>query len=700
MPIHIRKINVQNLGPLQKFTLELGPLNLIYGANENGKTYLVEFIVRSLFRNTRHWKMRGEKGIGRVAVAGLDDGSLLHFSPSSAKKLEDFFEESHPGLPADFSRLLVVRGAEVEIANVDGGIDKSILKRLLSNKDVLDNVQNRISKTLRESQLDNNMIIGPKRGEISTRFELEKQFVHLNKLFDQIDRAYSGGRRRTLFEKKERLGSEIQKMLQAKQYLAYAIDKEIKRLKEQINRIPADLIQEVRTKLTLYKQKDFEYKRKQEALQGAELRSQDYEWLKNAHQVYQNALLKQHRRPKPYLLIAGVLSLIGAGVLGFLAMPIYAALALALVLVFGVLYFRQLHKFLSHISQNQEMAQISQTFAERFGKELSGLSGILEMLERMEEDYNNARLLRKQLHDDLNQLHGLKVAISDLIFSLLGERKDPRTWDEALRTVEDTLRKLEVRVRERELQLARLAVDPSDYQTRSPEMEFSKQRLDGLEEELRQTEAQIEEEHQKLSSLKHLICQQTDDDISNSWENVIGRLRERRERVLTGYKQKTAEIIGKIAVNEVVNDLRKDEDSKVTALLQSDEVQNPLFQVTKRYKQLDLRGDKLIAADDYHQFDLSELSTGAQEQILLALRMGISAKLMKKDRLFLILDDAFQYSDWQRRRFLVEKVVQLAGEGWQIIYFTMDDNIRDLFAQTAEDFGSQFRMVELTSTAV
>ena len=45
----------------------------------------------------------------------------------------------------------------------------------------------------------------------------------------------------------------------------------------------------------------------------------------------------------------------------------------------------------------------------------------------------------------------------------------------------------------------------------------------------------------------------------------------------------------------------------------------------------------------------------------------------------MILDDAFQYADWDRRGWLLDKMADLAKAGWQILYLTMDDHLRDLF---------------------
>ena len=131
---------------------------------------------------------------------------------------------------------------------------------------------------------------------------------------------------------------------------------------------------------------------------------------------------------------------------------------------------------------------------------------------------------------------------------------------------------------------------------------------------------------------------------------------------------------------------------------QSKAILEPLHRITRRYKGLKLDGDRLVVADPYHDYSLSDLSTGAQEQILLALRIGFSTRLLKQESLFLILDDAFQYSDWERRDWLLDMMVDLARSGWQIIYFTMDDHIRDLFEKKGKAFGKGFHSAVLTDS--
>ena len=64
---------------------------------------------------------------------------------------------------------------------------------------------------------------------------------------------------------------------------------------------------------------------------------------------------------------------------------------------------------------------------------------------------------------------------------------------------------------------------------------------------------------------------------------------------------------------------------------------------------------------------------------------------MGDNKLFLILDDAFQHSDWDKRLILVDNLVTLAQNDWQIIYFTMDNHIRDIFNEKGGVFGDDYK---------
>ena len=85
------------------------------------------------------------------------------------------------------------------------------------------------------------------------------------------------------------------------------------------------------------------------------------------------------------------------------------------------------------------------------------------------------------------------------------------------------------------------------------------------------------------------------------------------------------------------------------------------------------------------------MSTGAREQIFLALRMDFASMAMEGKTGFLILDDAFQHSDWDRRINLVARTRSFVESGWQVFYFTMDDHIKRLFEDVGANMGDGFR---------
>ena len=127
------------------------------------------------------------------------------------------------------------------------------------------------------------------------------------------------------------------------------------------------------------------------------------------------------------------------------------------------------------------------------------------------------------------------------------------------------------------------------------------------------------------------------------------------------------------------------------SLQQEPTVKHPLHQPTGRYQEVELDGNELVVCDDYNRFRLSELSTGSREQVLLALRMGFASRILGHECAFMILDDSFQHSDWKRRELMLDQVIYLTQYGWQVVYFSMDDHLRDLFlSRFSERLGKDF----------
>ena len=188
-------------------------------------------------------------------------------------------------------------------------------------------------------------------------------------------------------------------------------------------------------------------------------------------------------------------------------------------------------------------------------------------------------------------------------------------------------------------------------------------------------------------------------DIDNAagWEELLDGLRTRREKVAEDYRLLTAEIIGKILVHKVVAEQRNQENDRIRQGLESSSIAEALKHFSGRYRNFHLTEEEELEVEDAsgNQFPVSMLSTGTQEQVFLSLRIGFASRALGKRTGFLLLDDAFQHSDWERREGLIQQCLSLVKQGWQVFYFTMDDHLRDLFQKAGESLGDQFQMREL-----
>ena len=132
--MRLENIRIPHGGPLQgDFELEPGDLNLIYGRNETGKTYLVEALIQVLFskgkRGQAAWGLREWDLKGRILVSGLDE-EPVRFT-TTGKKVEEFWTEES-GLPPDLARLLVVKGGDAFLdSKAIDGVGENTLRRYL-----------------------------------------------------------------------------------------------------------------------------------------------------------------------------------------------------------------------------------------------------------------------------------------------------------------------------------------------------------------------------------------------------------------------------------------------------------------------------------------------------------------------------------------------------------------------------------------
>ncbi len=707
MSVRITEINVQDLGPIKERRIKLGPFNLIYGKNERGKTFLVELLITSLFKSTSSWKLRGISGAGKVEVAGLDKGPVV-FTPISRRKLEDFLEEEIVGMPSDLSKLLVVKGAELSMAeNKPGGISRAVLKEYLSSEALLDTIESKIERAVRGAAIVDGGIEGAKVGDIKRRREAKENIDRIDGLIREIDELYSAGSRALLRKELEGTIQSIRQMEMAKRHRAYSLHQEMKDIHKRKGELTRETLNALRESFAAFRgtmERIDDNQRKIDRLNEA---SDNYDWLRHAIDEYKERTTEGVSRGRKAFMISAMIGFLIAVatlfaiLLGMVGVNTGAAIAIVFLLLsglFGLLHLRAERKLSERALGAHEIRQIAEEYNGRFGEALTSIASMEARKEKLHADYVTRQNLEGEVNRDKEAIVAVELKIQDTLKRFGKDAQVKERWSEEIDALEATFSELEEQINEKKNELVALDVHPSDYEDTDPGVKYQKSRLEELKVKSSKLEQELRDESAKLENLKHSICRETGDKFSIDWENLIDNLRSKRQEQVVGYKRLTSELLAKILIKDQLGLLRQQEDEKIQASLNSDTISSPLKQITHRYERVRLVGDSLIISDPFQEFPLEDLSTGAQEQVLLALRIGCAARIVGKERLFLILDDAFQHADWERRGWLLDQVLTLANQGWQIIYLTMDDHIRDMFNEVGSNtFKKDYRFIDLDS---
>ncbi|HOK55779.1 MAG TPA: AAA family ATPase [bacterium] len=342
-----------------------------------------------------------------------------------------------------------------------------------------------------------------------------------------------------------------------------------------------------------------------------------------------------------------------------------------------------------------------------FVKENPGIKFEKSEFERISKEVERLRELKRQEEEKSNEfqkfndeLKDLEKEIKQAFSEIIGEEVNQHEWKRKIQEIEkkrnDTLKNM----KEKEGELRGLGVSEGEYERQNPGVEFSPGKIKEIENRINELKKTRENEGEKLLNLKSEICSFTDSDISSDWNLLIEKLYLKKEEIVRELNEVESNIIAGKLVSETIEELLREENEKIVEVMNSEEVKKLLLTLTKRYNKLSFDDDgNLLVSSDYETFPLKDLSTGAKEQVILALRMGFAKIVMGEDHAFLILDDAFQHSDYERRPILVESLVDLAKAGWQVIYLTMDDNIKELFDEKAKKLKNRYKKIELQTTS-
>lgn len=683
MPVHIAEISLDGLPPQPALHLLPRRMNLIYGHNEHGKTRLVEFILSALFQSSAKMTLRKVDAAGYVRISGLPEAADMRFSPRSRQKLEDYLPAPDAGLPPQLARLLVVKGAESALqANTPGGMGRAALQEYLSNQGIIDRIQERVPKNTRGTQIVDGRISGTLSGDLKRRKELLERLAVVESLFGEIDAQLSDGPLGHLAARLEEIEQAITAQKSARQQYVNRLAADQVRWQQQsallpnqdLLRLEADIREEARLKE--------EIDRLITACRQREPLAEDYRWLEAAMQTYRTTARSAPEEPPWLYPVLAAISVTATVLLAFLGFPWAAVVTAAAALFSGYLAYRNLRRQSEVIAAAPENRLIIAEFEKRFRTRCGGITDLQLKKNTLEQEISLLHTQSELITTSTARRKELAAAIEARLAGWLDkDYRIPADREAALQNLQERRTRLDAAILRVEVALKSTPVQPvSGGDTRRAD-EYNPQQLADLEEEFAGVRLQMDEINQQKTALKQRICDVTGESVTRRLEDLIPALQEQRAELERNARSVTAEILAGIAVTRAAQELRAGEDSALQAALRNPLITAPVKALTGHYERIDLDDVHLEVSDRYQTFRLDELSTGAQEQVLLGLRIGMASRLFSGQPLFLILDDAFQHSDWQRRPLMVDEILRLAEAGWQIFYLTMDDHLRDLFLE-------------------
>lgn len=81
---------------------------------------------------------------------------------------------------------------------------------------------------------------------------------------------------------------------------------------------------------------------------------------------------------------------------------------------------------------------------------------------------------------------------------------------------------------------------------------------------------------------------------------------------------------------------------------------------------------------------------GAYDQLYLSVRLALGEKLLKGGKGFFIMDDPFIKADKERLQRQIDILKRISESGWQIIYFTAKDEVKDVLKKDIQSGKVQY----------
>lgn len=321
------------------------------------------------------------------------------------------------------------------------------------------------------------------------------------------------------------------------------------------------------------------------------------------------------------------------------------------------------------------------------GKELSGLRA------RIDERNRRINKLRETISEAEESIRDLKENTGFSSIKELKERLDQRLRlkemnKELITRLEERYDMTELPLKEQiqywENEVTKLekfsdAAPGIEYQSQkeqelSSTIETLKEEIGKAEEELRGYRRKFEEiarEANGVISPDEAFPGETVEDmkyIQDNLEEFVNTVEKRKENAIKAIR--------------IFEQIEEEEEEKVKDLFGEDDLASKYFrEITNgAYESVEYDPSEralFVKRPNGDSFQAYQLSSGAYDQLYFATRLSLANQILGGEKGFLLLDDPFLAADSTRLAKQLDMLVNRARDGWQIIYFSVKNEVRE-----------------------
>jgi len=676
----INEFLITRYGPLKnKNPFQLADFNLFWGKNEEGKTLMIDALVKLLLgQNIRDFS----KDIDRVDE--YPEGYVI---------IEEY-KDKEIKLPE--------KGNLTEVANLTPSECRNIF--IIRNSDL---------SITRESEFYTNVtdqLTGLRTEDIS----------QIKQILEEIGKITPGGKFRDIGD--EKLKSRVEKagtlVGEIKSLIEEIKEEEFDKVEKELveNRIKKEqIIEEI--KRFEHAQKREKYEKGKEALK--KLKKKDFPEVKELEkkeqylEVFREKLRRINERIKPKLAnyqsnkekLAGektkndffsslakisqiilAISLLGSIITILLSLPssllsLFSSPLLLFILIVGALSLISTiisyifkWKFTKNKSQLAEEFEMIKFDISKFNLGGKTIENINSNIQKFEDECLNEDKKEKKIREKLSGLMGRQHGI---LINLFGEKSELledniHYWDEEIKELEVYKDRAE-NIKYDEKVVLKLKKEKESYESR----------LDYLEEMMTNFQKDLGEIERKSNDIlqseeDYLYCKTSVDlkAVSEKLRKLINKNESNRDSVL--------KVMG------IFKEIEIEEKEKISKLFGKESPVSKYFnEITSGLYEEVLFNQKIseieVKRKDGAVLEAEKLSGGTYDQLYLSIRLSLGEKLLKDKKGFFIMDDPFIKADPDRLQRQIQTLKKISESGWQILYFSAKGEVKNALKKEIED---------------